>query len=169
MVIKMKGKYGDFQVWVNKKGIVELISIPMLEASGYIVSTHTHADWVVTTPEGKYTTFTRDKGVCTGMPYIDLREQKEGLVMIETAYKNTGGNSTEQIKGAQLARVAQGCAGHPPDGVLKKTVRDDIPKNMPIGLDNVADALVIYGPPVSRLKGAKKIEKNHLRVGEWGN
>ena len=66
-VTKMKETYGDFQVWFNKKGIANLISIPMLELSGYIVSTHTHADWVVTTSDGKYITFKRDKEVCTGM------------------------------------------------------------------------------------------------------
>ena len=79
----MKGTYGDFQLWINKKGIANIISIPMLEASGYIVSTHTHTDWVVTTPEVKDITFKCYKGVCTGMSYIGLREQKEGLVMIE--------------------------------------------------------------------------------------
>ena len=39
---------------------------------------------------------------------------------------------------------------------------------MPIGLDNVADALAIYGTPVSRLKGVKTRDKNHQRVGEGG-
>ena len=72
----MNETYGYFQVWLNKKGIADLISIPMLEASGYIISTHTHADWVVTTPEGKEIAFKQDKGVCTGMPYIDLSDQK---------------------------------------------------------------------------------------------
>ena len=47
-------------------------------------------------------------------------------------------------------------------------VSDNIPKNMTIGLDNVADAPAIYGPPVSRLKGAKTREKTHPRVGEGG-
>ena len=75
-VTKMKGTYGDFQVWLNRKGIENLISVSMMGESGYIVSTHTHAYWVVTTPEGKDIIFKRDKGVCTGMPYIDLREQK---------------------------------------------------------------------------------------------
>ena len=89
----MKGKYGDFQVWLNKKGIAKLISIPMLEASGYIISTHTHVDWVVNTPEGKDIAFKREKGVCTGMPYIDICKQKEGLVMIETSRKNIGGHT----------------------------------------------------------------------------
>ena len=57
-----------------------------------------------------------------------------------------GGNTPEQIKGAQLARVAQGRVGYPPDGVLKQMDSDYIPKNMPIGLDNVADALALPWP-----------------------
>ena len=118
-VTKMKRTYGDFQVWLNKKGIANLISIPILEASGYIVSTHINADWAITTLEGKDITFKRDKGVCTGMTYIDLHEQKEVLVMIETVRKNMGGNTLDQIKGAHMDRVAQGHVGHPPDGVLK--------------------------------------------------
>ena len=47
-------------------------------------------------------------------------------------------------------------------------VSDDIPKNIPIGLDNFTYALAIYGPPVSRLKGAKNREKTHPRIGEGG-
>ena len=62
-------------MWLNKKCIANLIYIPMLEESGYIISTHTHIYWVVTTPEGKEITFKRDKGGCTGMIYIDLRDQ----------------------------------------------------------------------------------------------
>ena len=89
-ITKIKETYGDLQVWINKKGIAKLISIPMLETSGYILSTHTHADWVVTTPDGKYTTFKRDKGVCTGTPYINLCDHKDGLVMIETFQKKYG-------------------------------------------------------------------------------
>ena len=59
----------------------------MMEESGYIVSTHTHTDWVVTTPDGKDITLKCDKGVCTGMTYINLCDRKEGLVMIETVRK----------------------------------------------------------------------------------
>ena len=80
-----------------------------------------------------------------------------------------GGNTPEQIKGYQLARVAQGRLGHPPDGILKQMVSDNIPENMPIGIDNVSDAIAIYGPPASRFKGAKTREKNHPRVEEGGN
>ena len=82
-------------MWLKKKGIANLISIPMMEASGYIVLTHTHAYWVVTPPDVKDITLKRDNGVCTGMPYIDICDQKEGLVMIETVRKNMGGNTPE--------------------------------------------------------------------------
>ena len=37
--ITKKGSYGDLQVWLNKQGVANLISIPMLEADGYTVST----------------------------------------------------------------------------------------------------------------------------------
>ena len=155
-------------MWLNKKFIANLISIPMLEASGYIVSTHTHVDWFVTTPEGKYITFKRDKGMCTGMPYIDLREQKEGLLMIETIRTDMGVHTPEKIKGDQMSRVAQGRVGRPPDGVLRQMVSDNIPENMPISIDNIADALAICGPPVSRLKGVKTREETQPWVGEEG-
>ena len=56
-VLKMQGTYGNFQVWLNKKGIANLISIPVLEANGYILSTHTHRNWLVTTPQGTDITF----------------------------------------------------------------------------------------------------------------
>ena len=78
------GWYGDFQVWLNKKVIANLMSIPMLEEAGYIVSTHTKSDWVVTTPKGNNIVFKRDKDICNRMPYIDLRESMEGFTMIET-------------------------------------------------------------------------------------
>ena len=68
------------------------------------------------------------------MPYIDLRDQKEGLVMIETVRKNMGDHTPEKIKGAKLARVAQGRVGHPPDRVLKQMVSDNIPKICPLVL-----------------------------------
>ena len=35
--------YGDFEFWLNSmKGMAKLLSIPMLEAAGYLVSTHAH-------------------------------------------------------------------------------------------------------------------------------
>ena len=51
------GWYRDFEVWLNKKGIANLLSIPMLEAAGYQVSTHSHGNGVVTSLKGKNIVF----------------------------------------------------------------------------------------------------------------
>ena len=45
-----QGWYGKFHVWLNENGIANLISIPMLEASGYVVSSHTLKQLEVITP-----------------------------------------------------------------------------------------------------------------------
>ena len=86
-----RGWYGEFKVWLNDKGISNLLSTPMLEDAGYIVSTHTRGDWVLTTPKGKKFIFKRDTGVCKGMPYINLRKHKEVISMIETVCKRFDG------------------------------------------------------------------------------
>ena len=72
-------------------GVVNLLLISMLENSGYIVFTHTKKYWVVLTPKVKTITFKRDSGVCQGMTYIDLQDNKEGICMIETVRKNFAG------------------------------------------------------------------------------
>ena len=42
--ITKKGFYGDLQVWLNKQGVANLISIPMLEKDGYSVSKTTNGE-----------------------------------------------------------------------------------------------------------------------------
>ena len=42
--INTKGWYGESIVWLNTKAIATLLSIPMLEEAGYLVSTHTKGD-----------------------------------------------------------------------------------------------------------------------------
>ena len=68
MLLKQKGWYKNFQVWLNERGIMNLLSIPMLEEAGDKVSTHTDGDWKVTTPQGTVVVFKRNTGVCKGMP-----------------------------------------------------------------------------------------------------
>ena len=55
-------------VWMNKKGIANLISILMLKASRYTVSTHTKGEWKVVSPKGNTIPFKRDTGLCAGIP-----------------------------------------------------------------------------------------------------
>ena len=80
---RRQGSYGQSCVWLDKRGIANLLSVPILEESGYIVSSHTKKEWEVTNPEGVIITFKRDTVICKGMPYIDLCEEKTGLAMIQ--------------------------------------------------------------------------------------
>ena len=79
----MRGIYDDLQVWRNKKGTTNLITVPVLEANEYIMSTHDHGNWVVTTPQGTDITFKCYVEICIGMLYIDLRDQAEGFIMLK--------------------------------------------------------------------------------------
>ena len=56
------------------------------------------------------------------MPYIDLRDYEQGLVLIETVCKNMGGFTHEEIEGAKLSRQTQGRVGNPPDAVFKQLI-----------------------------------------------
>ena len=92
-----RGRYGKLKVWLNERGIANLFYVPILENTGYIVSTHIKGDWVITTPKGKKTVFKRDTGVYKGMPYINLREHKEGISMIETVRMKFVGDTKQDI------------------------------------------------------------------------
>ena len=71
-----KGYLGPFDLWLNEKGIANLLSIPQLEEEGYKVQYETDlTQWTVTTPQGKKIVFEQDSGLCNRMPYIDMREQ----------------------------------------------------------------------------------------------
>ena len=94
----------------------------MLEATGYLVSTHTHGNWVVTSPNGKKIVFKRDIGVCNRMPYIDLRDNQEGIAMIETVCKKFAGATKREIEKAYIVRTVQRTIGHPPDERFKEIV-----------------------------------------------
>ena len=86
-----KGYFGLFHMWLNKKGIANLLSIPQLEEDGYRVTCDTNTEWAVYTPSGTKIPFKRDKGLCNRMPYVDMREQKEAFAMVETVRSNFEG------------------------------------------------------------------------------
>ena len=81
--------------------------ILMLEAAGYLVPTHTHGNWGVTSPnpKGKKTTCNRDIGVCNRMSYIDLRDNQEGITMIEIFYNKFAGATRREKENAYLVHT----------------------------------------------------------------
>ena len=53
----VNGYFGLFDMWLNKRGITNILSIPELERDGYKVGYNTDRDWVVITPAGKRMSF----------------------------------------------------------------------------------------------------------------
>ena len=73
------------------------------------------------------------------MPYIDLREHAEGLVMLETAEKNMERFAKKEIERAQLARAVQRRIEHPTDEHMKNIVSQQSLKNTPIRISDIAN------------------------------
>ena len=90
-------------MWLNKNGIANLLSIPKLEQDGFVIDYNTKRNWTVTTPQGKEIVFKKGKGLCEGMPYIDMCEHQEGVAMLETVRKNFEGCTKKQVENTILA------------------------------------------------------------------
>ena len=88
--------------------------MPILEDAGYCVFTHTHGDWVVTAPKGKKIIFKRYTGVWKGVLYINLREHKKGISMVEMVRKKFVGATKREIEKAIQSCTVQRSIGHPP-------------------------------------------------------
>ena len=52
VVLKTKKCYKNFKVWLNERGIVNLLFISVLEEAGYMVPTRTDRNQEVITPKG---------------------------------------------------------------------------------------------------------------------
>ena len=143
-------------MWLNRNGIGNLLSIPQLEEDGYIVDYNTKWDWVVTTPQGKKIVFKRDTCLCARMPYIDLRESQDGIIMLETVRKNFEGYTKKQVERAILARKTQAMVPHPPDEKFKQMVNHESFKNCNVKVEDITNAHNLFGHNRSRLKGRSK-------------
>ena len=75
------------------------------------------------------------------------------------------GFTPQEIEKTKLSRETQGRVGHPPDGVFKQMIGEKELKNNAVSLDDVANALAIFGANVNRLKGAATRKKPHKVVG----
>ena len=87
------------------------------------------------------------------MPYIDLREHAEGLVMLETVEANMKMFTKKEIERAQAARAAQRRMAHPTDEHFKQIVSQRSLKNLPFSTADIANAKTLLGPDVAGLKG----------------
>ena len=102
------------------------------------------------------------------MPYIDLRDNQEGIAMIETVYKTFAGATKREIERAYLARTMQHRIGHPTDERFKEIV--SLGKNglcnCLITASDVSNVPVIFGPNHPRIQVATTRDTKVLRVKE---
>ena len=96
------------------------------------------------------------------MPYVDMRNFKEGAIMIETVRKNFEIFTTKKIEAAKLSRATQSMIGHPSDKVFKQIVSDGTLNNCLVVPNDVPNATAIFGPNLPRMQGAST-RKNQTR------
>ena len=131
----------------------------MLEAAGYIVSSHTKKDWVVFTPKGNKIVFKQDTGVTKGMPYIDLCTNKAGLAMIEMIRNNFESYAKKDIEKAKLSRAVQSMVRHPSQEQYVQIVSQKDLKTCLVCVEDVKNAKVMFGPYRPRFKRVEHTEK----------
>jgi hypothetical protein len=140
----------------------------MLEATGYIISTHTKGDWAVTSPKGVKVVFKRGTGMCSGMPYIDLQVNQEGISVIETVAKSIAGATNKETERVILSRTGQRRIGHPQDELFKEIVclGQNGLTDCPIEVSDINTSNVFFGPNRPSLRGAKTRNIQVLRTKE---
>ena len=74
------------------------------------------------------------------MPYINMRDIKQGIGMIESVRKNFENYIKQEVKMAKLSRETQAMVGHLPDSVFKQIVSDKNLKNCPVEVNDVSNA-----------------------------
>ena len=58
------------------------------------------------TPQGNNIVFQHDTGLCNRMPYIDMRDHEDAVLMVQTVRANFEGYTKRQVKLAILAHKA---------------------------------------------------------------
>lgn len=118
---------------------MNLPSILKLEEDGYVVDYNTNRNRVGTTPQGEKIKFKRDTRLCNRMPYIDMREQLVGVVMLESICKCFDEFTNKQANKDLEARRLQTKLAHPTDKQLKKMIIDGDIKNCDTQVQDVAN------------------------------
>ena len=98
--------------------------------------------------------FKRDTGLCNRMPYIDLRENHEGLAMINTVRERFKNFSREEIERAILSRVVRRRIGHPAEKHYKDIVSENANNfDCPVEIADINNAHLLFGAHVPALRG----------------
>ena len=100
------------------------------------------------------------------MPYINLREHKEGISMIEMVRNKFAGATKRDIEKAIQSRTVQRRIGHPPDERFKEIVSlgENGVRNCSVEVADISNSNVIFGPNLPRIRGATTRDQKILRM-----
>ena len=149
-----KAKYGGFlaylETWFNEDVLANILSFDKLDKLFPITYDHENKHFIVHTKgldtnEGKVVF----KHSPEGFPYIDLREQEQGWIMINTIRGNIEGFSPAQVKAAEEAYKAQALMGLPGDRDMQALVRSSSLLNNHVTPAAVSHSQAIYDHSLS--------------------
>ena len=86
------------------------------------------------------------------MPYLDIRENHEALVLIQTVHENFGKFTERQVNHAIAAHNMQARMAHPTDESFKQMVSGKTIDNCSIVASDVTNVQTIFGPNRPDLK-----------------
>ena len=171
-VTNKQGYWMGIPFWLNETGIANLLSLPKLEKAGWVIEYKTGGHWHAIAPDGMTLIFKKDKGLCDGMPYLDMTKPeehiipapKDDVVFIETVRKNMEGFTAEEVKRAIKARDALAMMAHPPQEKLKRLVsQSNFFGNVPFTAEDISNSNIIFGPDRGAIRG-KSVRQKPSRV-----
>ena len=89
---------GMFDMWINKKGIANLLSIPQLTDDGFTVNYDINGECVIYTPRGKKIVLQKDTGLCNRITFIDICLHKEAFALLQIVHNNFEGVTRRQLE-----------------------------------------------------------------------
>ena len=137
-------------------GIAKLLSVLKLERDGFVLTYDTRTTWHIHFPDEKFIALDSELwGVCNRFCYIGISQplKQSTLSLVNTVRENYEGFTRHEVEKDILALKAHGRVGNPSCAEFVKMVNEKTVKNLPVTPIDVSNALAIFGPNLSRLKG----------------
>jgi hypothetical protein len=161
-----QGNLSSHLFWLDINGLANVISLRTLEKLYPVLYDSTKRDgaFVVDTTQGE---IVFQQCPLTGFQCIDLNNHTEDgrAMLVQTVWENLESYSTQQIERASKTRKIQNKLGHPSEEEFKRVLRDKdnvsrtLLKDCHITPEDIANAHVIFGLSLPRVKGVTMMRK----------